>query len=95
MLGTLVEGSLTGEICVIFNSNPVNTIESMSYCTIGMINEQNFLDFLSHFTKMKKFIIDQIIHNPYDLDREEFVKLCQNNVEFLRNADLDIIRKLY
>lgn len=44
---------------------------------------------------MKKFIIDQIIHNPYDLDREEFVKLCQNNVEFLRDADHDILRKLY
>ena len=58
LLGTLVEGSLTGETCVIFNSDPVNTVMAMSYCTIGMINEQNFLEFLSHFTKMKKFIID-------------------------------------
>ena len=57
-LGTLVEGSLTGETSVIFNTDPDYTIQAMSYCTVGMINEQNFLDFLSHFTQMKKFIID-------------------------------------
>ena len=67
----------------------------MSYCTIGVINEQNFQDFLSHFGSMRQFIINQIIHNPYDLEREEFVKLAQNNIEFLRDADQDILRQLF
>lgn len=75
-LGTLKEGSIKGETSVIFNSNPIYTVKAMSYCTIGVINEQNFNDFLSHFPGMRQFIMNQIIHNPYDLEREEFVKLA-------------------
>lgn len=94
-VGTLLEGSVKGETSVIFDVDPTFSIEAMSYCTIGMITQVNFLEFLNHFTQMRKFLIDQIIHNPYDFEREEFVKLCQNNIEFLREADQDVIRQLF
>lgn len=40
--GTIKEGSIQGETCVIFDSNPVFSVEAMSYCTIGVINCANF-----------------------------------------------------
>lgn len=52
-LGTLKEGSIKGETSVIFDSDPIYTVKAMSYCTIGVINEQNFQDFLSHFGSMR------------------------------------------
>ena len=64
----------------------------MSYCTIGVIDQIAFNEFIAHFNDLRRFIIDQIIHNPYDLEREEFVKLCQNNIEFLHDCDQDILR---
>lgn len=75
-LGVLKEGSMKGEICVIFDSDPIYSIEVMSYSTIGHITKENFIEFLNHFPHMRPYIIDQIIHNPYDYEREEFVKIC-------------------
>lgn len=57
-LGTLYEGSIKGETCAIFDSNPTITIESMSYCTIGVIKQKEFNEFLAHFNDLRKFIID-------------------------------------
>lgn len=39
-LGDLKEGSLLGEIQVVFDSNPTFSIECMSYCTVGVIHKE-------------------------------------------------------
>ena len=41
-LSVLTEGAMKGEISVIFDSDPVYSIEVMSYSTIGHITKENF-----------------------------------------------------
>ena len=60
-LGNLKEGSLVGEIQVIFDSDPTYSIECMSYCTIGIITKDKFWEFIASFPEMKQVVIDQII----------------------------------
>lgn len=44
---------------------------------------------------MKQVVIDQIIQNPHDSERENFVRLCRENIDYLQMADEDLLRQLY
>ena len=94
-LGNLKEGSLVGEIQVMFDSDPVYSIECMSYCTIGIISKEKFWELITNFPEMKQTVIDFIIQNPHDSDRENFVRLCLGNIDYLSTADEDSLRQLY
>ena len=77
---------MLGEIEVIFDNDPIYTIEAMSYCTIGQLEQEKFLDVLNKFPIFKQKMINQILENPYDLDREYFVDTCRKNIIFLKDA---------
>jgi len=60
-LGSLKEGTMLGDREVIFDCSPIYHIESVSYCTIGCISKENFIEFLDSYPIMKKAMTDRII----------------------------------
>jgi len=44
---------------------------------------------------MKKWIVDEIIWNPYDSDRDEFVRLAKQHVDYFSRTDEDVLKKLF
>ena len=40
-------------------------------------------------------MMKQIVDNPYDLDRENFVELCKNKIQFMNKIDEKVIRELF
>ena len=40
-------------------------------------------------------MINNIVRNPYDIDREAFVKICKSNIHFLTDVDDSVVRELY
>ena len=42
-----------GEVEVLFDSDPMYTIEAMSYCTIGIVSQESFLNVLQKFPEFK------------------------------------------
>jgi len=49
----------------------------MSYCSIGFIKTSAIKELLTTYQDMKKAFSDQVIQNPFDNEREMFVKLCK------------------
>ena len=86
---------MLGDREVIFDSSPVLHIESVSYCTIGQINKDNFLEFLDKYPQMRRSMTDRIIKNPYDPERDYFVEICRKNIEFLKFTSLDVLTQLF
>ena len=58
------------------------SIECATYCTIGVITKENFWEMITTYPEMKQQVIDQIIQNPHDHERESFVKLCSENIDY-------------
>ncbi len=56
---------MKGEISVIFDSDPLYSIEVMSYSTIGHITKENFTEFLNHFPKMKEWLRHLILPSDF------------------------------
>ena len=94
-LGDLNEGSLVGVTQVLFDCNPLYTVETMSYCTVGEIENSKFIELITAYPDIKKAFKDQVIQNPFDSEREMFVKLSKQSVEFLKDADDDMLRQLF
>ena len=67
---------MIGAVSVIFDCNPFVSVESKSYCTIATIPKYDFKELLCFFPCIKQPIIDSIINNPYDMDRDYFVYKC-------------------
>jgi CRP-like cAMP-binding protein len=94
-LGQLHEGELCGETSILFDSDPQYSIEGQSYCTIGTIEEVNMNKFLGNNPKVRQIMIDKIINNHFDENREDFVRLCKENIEFLKHFKSKDLRELY
>jgi hypothetical protein len=94
-LGTMKEGQLLGICQVMFECRPFYTIETMSYCTIGIIQNTAVKELLSNYIDMKKAFNDQVIQNPFDNERELFVKLCRQSIDYFKDTDEDLLRQLF
>ena len=76
-LGDLKQESVVGIHTVLFDCNPLYTIETMSFCNIGHVSRSHFKDIASDFPDLKIAFQDQVLHNPYDIEREQFIKLTK------------------
>ena len=91
-LGDLKEGSLVGITQVLFDCNPLYTIETLSYCNIGHVTREKFIELAATFPDLRTSFRDQVLHNPFDIEREQFIKLAKETIPFLHEADEDILR---
>ena len=73
LLGPLQEAMLIGDTQIIFDMTPTFTVETMTYSNVGVVYYDEFKEFFERFPDMKKCLMDEIIWNPYDKDREAFV----------------------
>jgi CRP-like cAMP-binding protein len=94
-LGILRQGALSGETQVLFDSDPAYSIECQSYCTIGVISREKFIEVTTSFPDIRQTMIDQVLGNPYDDEREQFVDICKQSISYLKNADKDTLRQLF
>lgn len=94
-LGDVRQGSLIGVTQVLFDTNPVYTIETQSYCSVGVVANTKFWELITAYPDLKKAFKDQVIQNPFDSERELFVQLCKKSVDYLSDADEDMLRQLF
>lgn len=89
------EGELKGETQILFGSEPTYSIETRTYCTVGTISQKDFLDICNSCPVLKQTMIDDIMSNPFDTEREWFVEVCQDSIDYFRYIDDDVLRELY
>ena len=74
-LGRVPEGELIGDIQIMFDSNTTYSMEADSYCSIGSISTTNMHEIMFRkFPHMYSLMKTEILENPYDPDREFFIK---------------------
>ena len=81
-LGKQLNGLLIGQTHALFDSYPMVTVETDSYCNVGCIFYRQFKEIFHKFPEMKKSMMDEILWNPYDKDRDQFIKTCQKHVAY-------------
>ena len=94
-LGQFLEGQIIGEIQVLFDTLPTFTIETESYCNLATITFKKVKKFMETNQHVKQDMIDEIMWNPYDYERDEFIKLCRKNVPYFRYVHDDFLKKVY
>lgn len=67
----------------------------MSYCTVGHVSRESFTEFITIFPDVRLALRDQVLQNPFDGEREQFVKLAKTSVDYFKDADEDMLRQLY
>ena len=80
---------------MIFETVPNYTVESVNYCNMGVLSKYDSEQMFEKFPFMKKRILDEILWNPYDPVREDFIKTCRKHIRFLANADDDQLKIMY
>jgi hypothetical protein len=78
-----------------FDSSPKVTIQTETYSSIMKLHQHDFTEMLRQFTFMKKIIQTKIINDPFDEDRDNFIRVCRRNIPYLSNLDKKILKKLY
>ena len=68
---------------MIFDKSPEETITCNTYCTIGELGSKQFKIMIQQFPYFKDNMIDKFINNPYDEDRDFFVKIVQKHISYL------------
>lgn len=92
---TLEEGKMIGEISAVFDSAPLFSVETKSYCTIAMIRYRVFKDMLIQFNDLKHSLENCILENPHDFEREYFVENVIRNIPYFQNCTGKILREIY
>ena len=91
-LDKVEEGSMINEVAAAFETAPEFSVESVSYCTIGKISFKIFQDMLGQKPIVRESLIESIISNPYDHEREFFVENCRRHVEFFKKMPYEYLR---
>lgn len=94
-LGPFYNGILIGDIQIIFGTPTTYTIETDSYCNIGVVKKHDVFDVINKYPQLKSDIRDEILWNPYDLMRDVFIEMCRKHIPYLKNTDEDILKHLY
>lgn len=86
---------MIGEISAVFNSPPLFTIETKSYCTIAMIRYRFFKEMLNTYEALKASLENSILENPHDYEREFFVENAIRNVDYFKRCSGKLLREIY
>jgi hypothetical protein len=86
---------MLGATQIIFDSDPIYSVETQSYCTIGSISKDDIGIFFNMFPKMRCTFINEITSNPFDFDCKEFVELCKSRIPFLSCFDDYLLKMIY
>ena len=90
-LGVMQLGELACYTHILFDSQPNETIETQTYCTLGAISHKKFNDICTECPDLKQLMLDRIMNNPFDYEREWFVKVCQKRIKYFRQIDQKIL----
>ena len=94
-LGQFACGILIGDISVIFDQAATYSIETETYSIMGVVSPEDVQDILIKYPQLRKDIMEEILWNPYDYQREEFVTACRKHIQYLLNAEEEVLLKLY
>ena len=91
-LAKVYPGTIMGEPQVLFNSGLNYSLECVTYCNIGIIQKEKINEYFMDYPDMKDAMIQNVINNPYDRERDIFVNICKSNIHFLSEVDLKLLR---
>ena len=86
---------MIGEIQIVFDTPAMYTIETLSYCNIGIISYNDVHDLLIRNPHIRQDLRDEILWNPHDYHRDEFVQICRRHIAYLRDVEEELLKKLY
>ena len=86
---------MVGQRYVIFDSNPDISYLASSYCTLGKIDSNDFTSMMNNFPNVKLHLVNKIISNPYDEERDFFVQVCKDKIPYLAQMKDTFIRQLF
>ena len=95
LLAQISKGHLIGDISLIFNSVPLESVTCKSYCNLAMITEEDATYTMKLFPNVKVEIISRVIENPYDPERDYFVKLVKKRIPYFTKMPDRFLKKVY
>ena len=78
-----------------FQTKPMRTYESHSHSTIAKMHQDSVKLMMLEFPDLKDLIKKKVIDNPYDTERTYFVNKCKQNINYLKDAQDEILKALY
>lgn len=94
-LGPFSAGILIGDTQAIFDTPAAYSIETVSYCNIGIVHHKEVKDILVKHPHITQDLRDEILWNPHDYAREQFIKMCRKHIKYLKDAEDDALKQLY
>ena len=94
-LGFIPSCVLIGDIPFLFENAASYAIETVCYCSMGVIHGHDFHDMIKKTPTIKKDMVQEILDNPYDHMREEFIETCRKHISYLKDVDTTVLKKLY
>ena len=83
---------MINEVAAAFETAPEFSVESVSYCTIGKISHEVFKDMLFQIPYVGESLVNSLITNPYDHEREFFVESCRRHIDFFKTIPINYLR---
>jgi len=92
---TIEEGKMIGVASVIYECNPFTSVEALSYCTIATIPNFDFKEMMCFFPEIKQPLVNSVLDNPYDLERDFVAKVCMQQIPYFSNLRTKFLRTVY
>lgn len=84
-----------GHVNVLFDNYPQMTVKCGSYCTIAKLDGPGFNEIMKVHYDLKDNLINSIIKNPYDIDRDFFLTFCVPKIPYLRHMPIELSSQIY
>lgn len=94
-MDVLKEGQMVGECQAIFDSVPLFSVETKSYCAIGMVGYKAIKELLHNRPYVRDEYRAKILRNPFDHERDFFVSQVRSAVSYLEAVPDEFLRHLY
>ena len=70
-------------------------MKTSSYSTLGIVSQKHFLEICRTHPKLHNEMLLEIVQNPYDAERDQFVKICKSRISYFKDIDDEILKNIY
>jgi hypothetical protein len=86
---------MIGDEWAIFDCAPALSIETTSYNTVARITHEDFIYMTYENLDIKEKIINSVIKDPYDEDRDFVVSVFRKKIPYLKKIDENLLKQLF
>lgn len=95
IVGEVGEGTIINVPQFLYGSDPIYSVTCRTHSIATYLLFERLNKIMIKFQDTKQKLEDFVLNNPYDPDRDYFIKIARRSVDFLKRVNTTVLNKIY